>query len=275
MASDSAPIGLALSFSGAASAAKRPALVWPLPPATWQPGTSDIHVWAAFLDWPIDALAQFGSTLAPAETDRAERFRFPRHRNRFVAGRGCLRAILASYLGCAPAELEFGYGPNGKPVLAGRFTSKGFHFNQAHSEELMLVAISRAGPVGIDIERIRPLPDAEQLVARFFSRRESEAFQLLSEEQRTICFFNLWTRKEAWLKATGEGIGHSLSVVEVAFLPGEPARLLSIAGKKKLAAHWHLHALAPAPGYAAALATLARTTRLSCWRWPQSAVPQS
>jgi 4'-phosphopantetheinyl transferase len=203
------------------------------------------------------------------ETERAERFRFSRHRDRFVVGRGCLRAILASYLECDPAEIEFANGPNGKPVLAGRFSLAGLHFNQAHSEDVMLAAVTRAGPIGVDVERIRALPDAEELVRRFFSSREAEAFHLLPEDQRTVSFFNLWTRKEAWLKATGEGITHSLSLVEVAFLPDEPARLLSIAGREALAADWTLTDLQPAKDYAAALATLARVSRINCWRWPQ------
>jgi 4'-phosphopantetheinyl transferase len=265
--SDPPAVGVALSLNRQLLPGNQLRLNWPAPPQVHELGPTDIHVWATLLDLPSDALAQFASTLAPLEAERAENFRFPRHRNRFVAARGCLRAILASYLGCTPADLEFGFGPNGKPVLDGGFASKGVHFNQAHSEELLLVAVTRAGPVGIDVERIRELPDVEQLVARFFSRRESDAFQCLGPEQRTTCFFNLWTRKEAWLKATGQGIGQSLSLVEVAFLPGEPARLLSIDGKKKLAAHWQLHDLAPAPGFAAALATTARTARLSCWTW--------
>ncbi|HEV2393476.1 MAG TPA: 4'-phosphopantetheinyl transferase superfamily protein [Verrucomicrobiae bacterium] len=160
------------------------------------------------------------------EIQRAGRFHFEQHRNRFIAGRGLLRAVLARYLCAAPKQIKFAYGTNGKPCLAKSTGGDNLEFNLAHSEDVALLAVTRTFPVGIDVERIRPMPDAAELVARFFSPRESAIFRGLPSEEQSSAFFSLWTRKEALLKATGEGIGHLLNQVEVSFLPGEPVRII-------------------------------------------------
>jgi 4'-phosphopantetheinyl transferase len=123
------------------------------------------------------------------------------------------------------------------------------------------------------VERVRALDDADELVARFFSPRETAAYRELPSDQRPIAFFNLWTRKEAWLKATGEGIAHSLNQVEVSFLPGEPTRLLRLPRASDALPNWNLHDLSPAPGFAAAVANTGTHTRLNCWRWSEPSSP--
>lgn len=222
------------------------------------PGHSRVHLWSLSLSLPPTALAQAASLLAPSEAARAARFRFEGGRARAIAARGQLRAILGRCLGAEPAGLEFGYGPRGKPALAGVWSGSGWHFNLAHSSELALLAVTRSGPVGVDVERIRPLREVDQLVSRFFSPREDAVFQGLAAEQKPEAFFRLWTRKEAWLKATGEGITESLGRVEVSFLPGEPARLLSLPEGAAALSAWRLHDLDPGPGFVAALAVVAR-----------------
>ena len=242
-------------------------ILWP-PRSGGPPLTSnEIHVWAATLCPPAEILNQFAATLSPDETARANKFKFERHRNRFIAGRGALRGILAPYLNAQPAELGFDYSPNGKPSLAGRFAESKIHFNLAHSDELALIAVTRIGIVGVDVEKVRPVKDMDHLVARFFSPRESDAFQKVAEAEKPAAFFNLWTRKEALLKATGEGITRSLSLVEVSFLPGEPARLVAIAGDSAKAAEWSLRDLSPAVGFTGALAIQARNITVRCWNW--------
>ncbi len=266
------------------------AILWPPPPVDWPLGLSqalsdpppaplpfpaqspspppadEVHVWAAWLAPPPAALAEFGASLSSAEAERAARFRFERDRDRFVAGRGLLRRLLGRYLQTDPQAVEFTYSAEGKPALAGAFAASGLHFNLAHSEGLALLAVTRAGPVGIDVERIRALSDAAELVSRFFSARESAAFRLLPEDQKPAAFFSLWTRKEAWLKATGEGLAHLLARVEVSFLPGESARWLSLPERQAHDADWMLHELEPAPNFTGALAVAAPRPRLRCWR---------
>ena len=241
---------------------------WSLPPAGFTLGLDQIHVWAAPLDLSPDDLDELASMLSAAERERAMRFRFDLHRNRFIAGRGLLRAALGQYLNTQPGRVEFVYGPNGKPSLSQTAAGTGIRFNLAHSEDLAVLAVMRDRDVGIDVERVRPIPEVEQLVARFFSVRENAAFQALPEEQRAVAFFNLWTRKEAWLKATGEGIARSLRRVEVSFLPGEPARLIHIEGSEEEAARWRLFAFKPAEDFVAALACQSCETEVNCWRWP-------
>ncbi len=146
------------------------------------------------------------------------------------------------------------------------FAEGGIRFNLSHSEGVGLVALTRQTEIGVDVERVRALPEADELVKRFFSRREGIAYAQLPSDQKPAAFFNLWTRKEAWLKATGEGIAHSLHLVEVSFLPDEPARLLYLPAHLGAQAGWSLQALSPLAGYAAAVAVKAQSPRVSCWR---------
>jgi 4'-phosphopantetheinyl transferase len=228
-------------------------ILWPLPPERWSLGTSDVHVWAARLDLPSEALVRLAAMLSQDESERAARFRFDTHRDRFIAARGILRSLLGAYLRSPPGELRFEYGPNGKPALAATFVESGVSFNLAHSEELALIAVTRLGPIGVDVEQIRPVTEPDELVARFFSPRETALFQTLPTSQKSAAFFNLWTRKEAWLKATGEGIAHSLNRVEVTFLPREPARFLSLPEGPELKSDWALRELTPATGFVGAV----------------------
>jgi 4'-phosphopantetheinyl transferase len=223
-----------------------------------------VNVWAVPLDLSAEEVAACLSVLDSSEKERAARRRFEPHRKRFIAARGSLRMVLGRYLQKRPNEIEFAYGPHGKPSL--QFPHSPIEFNATDSDDLVLIALSTAGPVGVDVERIRAVRDADALVKRFFSARENDLFRKLSNDQKPAAFFNLWTRKEAFLKGTGEGIGHSLNRVEVSFLPGEPAAFLPGATLEGLTG-WSLHALNPADGFAAALATRFEPSRVRYWRW--------
>jgi 4'-phosphopantetheinyl transferase len=248
---------------------------WPLAPADLSLAADEIHVWTASIDIASPGLAELESTLVEEERARAARFRFDLHRNRFIAGRGFLRTILGRYLAIAPAELEFSYGPNGKPSLSPAYVAAPLPFNLAHSEGLALLAITRLGQIGADVELVKRIDDAQELVSRFFSARENALFQKLSTDQQPQAFFNLWTRKEAWLKATGEGIGHSLNRVEVSFLPGEPARLLALPDGHAKGDRWSLISLDPGPPFVAAVATTIQDPKLKCWRWTNPVTSQA
>lgn len=239
---------------------------WPVPAAFPPLAGAEVHVWAAPLELPEVRLAAIAATLSPDEQARAARFHFVRDRGRFIAGRGFLRALLGRYLQAEPSQLKFTYSPRGKPSLTAP-ADQDLHFNLAHSDGLALLAVTRACPVGVDVERINPLRDAEGITERFFSTRESAALKALPADQKPVAFFNLWTRKEAWLKATGDGISEFLSKSEVSLLPDEPARFLSILGDAQAAAAWTLQDLSPAAGFKAALAAPAQDLRLHCWRW--------
>jgi 4'-phosphopantetheinyl transferase len=240
---------------------------WPEAPVEPRLEAKEVHVWAASLEITPETSEKFSGFLCASEKERARRFKFDVHRNRFIAGRGLLRKMLGRYLNCEPSKLEFAYSAQGKPELLGEFSKSGFHFNLAHSENAALFAITRIGQIGIDIEHVRAVKNVDDLVARFFCARENKSFQKISDEEKPAAFFNLWTRKEAILKATGEGITRSLNLVEVSFLPGEPARLVSVSGDSEKATRWILRDLSPAPGFAGALAIQAREIQVRTFLW--------
>jgi 4'-phosphopantetheinyl transferase len=235
---------------------------WPVPPEDSSLGPRDVHVLAFALDQPAKCVASLSSTLSPDEHARARRFRQTRDQDRFRVARGGLRSLLARYLGVEPADLSFDYGPRGKPALAGAVD---IHFNLAQSRGLALVAVTRLGDVGVDVEQLRPVRDADGIAERFFSPAEKAGLQTLPARQKSAAFFNLWTRKEAWLKATGEGITERLDRVEASYLPGEPARFLNLLGDTEATRQWWLMELMPAGGFVGAVAIRAREPRVECW----------
>jgi 4'-phosphopantetheinyl transferase len=228
-------------------------VTWPCPTGPLRLEEHQTHLWAFPLDLDGADIARLSELLSPEEQQRARRFRLDLNRDRFIAGRGQLRLLLSYYIKLAPAKLQFCYGSHGKPELTESMMCPRLQFNLAHSAELALLAVNRRFAAGVDLEELHPLEDAPALVARFFSPRENLAFQQLRESQKLTAFFNLWTRKEAWLKATGQGIGYSLNKVEVSFLPDEEPRLLATPEARPVP-DWQLTNLKPATGFIAALA---------------------
>lgn len=242
-------------------------ILWGSPPAGWALSSDDVHVFCACLDQPASRLQHLAQTLSADERLRAERFHFEQDRKHFIIGRGLLRTILGSYLDIEPSQLQFCYGSYGKPVLAETFGKGKLRFNLSHSQGLALYAITREREIGVDIEHVRPVPEAEQIADRFFCERESAVFRALPPSQKPKAFFNCWTRKEAYIKAIGDGLAWPLDQIEVSLAPGEPARLLSIAGDPSSAQRWEILELTPACSYVAALAVEGHNWRISCWQW--------
>lgn len=247
---------------------KPPELLWRYPPAELALASDDIHVWRASLDRAAAQIRHLERTLAPDEWDKAARFYFEKDRERYVVTRGLLRAILGRYLGLDPAQLRFSYGPYGKPRLGGGSGAGALSFNLSHSHSLALFAISRGREIGIDVERVRPEFAGERIAEQFFSPREVAALRALPPESRVEAFFNCWTRKEAYVKARGQGLSLPLDRFDVSLAPGEAATLLHIDGDVRRATRWSLRALAPGPDYVAALAVEGRPRQLKCWDWP-------
>jgi 4'-phosphopantetheinyl transferase len=233
---------------------------------------AEIHVWRASLDRAPGEVESLRRLLSPEELERAERLIFPDHSRRFIVARGCLRRILARYLDIAPGDIRFDYAPQGKPRLAARHVPvPPLHFNLAHSDELALIAVTGIAPIGIDVERIRPECPGEQIARHFFSVGEIDRLGRLDPEQRASAFFRCWTRKEAFIKATGHGLSRPLDQFEVTLAPGEAASLLRTAWDPGEAAHWSLRTLEAGPGYAAALAVRGHGYRLHGWQLEQPA----
>ncbi|MBC6429630.1 4'-phosphopantetheinyl transferase superfamily protein [Nostoc sp. HG1] len=219
----------------------------------------EIHVWRIELDQPETRLQHLRETLSSDEIARAERFYFQEHRQRFIAGRGILRTILGRYLGIQPLQVQFNYQHRGKPVLADTFADTGLAFNLSHSQGLGLCAVNSTRQIGVDLEYIRSMSDLEALAKRFFLPREYEMLRSLSPNQQQEVFFRYWTCKEAYLKATGDGLSQ-LEQVEVSLTPTEPARL-------QITEDWSLFELVPANNYVAAVAVANFSWHLKCWQY--------
>lgn len=238
-----------------------PAIAWPRLLIRPELQPDSVHVWAVNLGRHPDSVRACETCLSPEEQGRAAELRLPDVRRRFVVARAALRNLLAGYLGESPERLEFSYAVRGKPGLAGAAGQR-IQFNLAHSADLALIAVTKRVPVGVDVEAVRVMPDAELIAARFFAPREAETLGKVKVEERAAAFFRLWTRKEAWLKATGDGIAESLARFEVSFLPEEPCRLITIDGNADPAQDWRLCHLSPAPGFVGAVAVRLQSVRL-------------
>ena len=214
----------------------------------------EVHVWRASLRPAPHVLARLEAHLSPEERARAARFRFPEHRTAFVAGRGVQREILSRYAALPPAALAYRETAHGKPSLAGGAGVPELRFNVSNSGDLALYAVTRGRELGVDLERVKPMPDGIDIARRFFSAPENEVFAALDESVRDLAFFHCWTRKEAYIKAVGEGLSMPLDRFDVAFAPGEPARLLCTRGAADEAGRWTMLELRPGPGYVGALA---------------------
>jgi 4'-phosphopantetheinyl transferase len=214
--------------------------------------------------WRIDvrSAGDLVSLLSPDEAARAGRFRFERDRRAFVATRGVLRTLVGSYLGVAPEQVVFGYGPKGKPFV------DGLAFNVSHAGGVALVALG-SGRVGVDVETMRPDVEMRALARRFFTRAENAALERLDGEELLRGFYACWTAKEAFVKAVGEGLSFELDRVEVAVHP-QPARVLSVDGDAAAAARWTLTAINAGPGYAAAVAVDSPGGEVVVRDWPAS-----
>jgi len=216
----------------------------------------EVHVWRVELMQPEHVIQQFRSTLEQGELFRADRFHFEKDRRAFVVSRGFLREIIGRYTNTRPEQLRFSYGPYGKPALDGRL-----RFNMSHSHNLALIALTEDRELGVDVEYIRADFATGDIARRFFSPVEVEVFNSLAAEHQVAAFFRCWTRKEAFIKATGKGLSQALDGFDVTLGPGEPAALLRV--DEDDASRWSLSDLDVGDGYAAALAVENRVSKIT------------
>lgn len=227
----------------------------------------EVHVWRASLLQPEALLQKMEATLSAEEFARASRFQFEKHRRRFVLGRGFLRDVLRRYLEARADQIVFAYQTHGKPRLAEAINPKNIRFNLSHAEELWVCALTCGREAGVDVEHLHEIPEAETLAQRFFAKAEAESFCALPEHEKRRAFFNCWTRKEAFIKALGEGLSHPLHRFEVSFLPGAPAALLRTAPDADEAARWSMFAFEPAENYVAAVVVAGKDFETKFWHW--------
>lgn len=218
-------------------------------------GSRAVHVWRVRLD-PLIVPGAAWEVLSDEERNRARRFFQEHHRRRFVVAHAALRQILGGYIARPAHELEFRSGPQGKPALADSPTGvrPGLEFNLSHSANLALVAVAWERPVGVDLEQWERDMDHLELAERFFSPAERASLRALAARRDDLVhgFFAAWSRKEAYLKARGEGVARGLHHFDVTLSPEEPARLLA----DRLDAtidHWRMRSIVPEQGFSAAI----------------------
>ena len=224
-------------------------ITWLDPPEHPRVRRGEVDVWLVSLDLPHPGAWEILST---GERERADRFHFARDRRRFITARAHLRLLIGEYLAVPPASVRFVYSARGKPAVEPGDAR--LEFNMAHSAEVALYAFTEGAAIGVDVERIREGPTEEGIAERFFSPREREDLAALPLSEQRAAFFRCWTRKEAFIKAIGEGLAFGLSQFSVSLLLGEPARLRETAHDPAEAAGWTLLALDPGEGYVGALA---------------------
>jgi len=226
---------------------------------------ANVDVWTIHLDVPETSVSAAQQFLSPDELVKANAFRNEQAQRNYIIAHAALRQILAGRLQTNPAEITFLNGPQGKPALAGTLAGR-LEFNLTHSGNLALVAVTSGAEVGIDVETMRAMPDALRLAERFCSATESDALSALPIGEQAASFLNLWTRKEAFVKANGLGIVNALTRFEVTM--GAEAKVKSIDGDPRLAAQWTLHSFQPAPCYIAAVAVRSPAAQFTFHEFP-------
>jgi 4'-phosphopantetheinyl transferase len=214
-------------------------------------GTQEVHVWHTSQEVADLDLAGLRELLSPDEAERAARFRFDKHRAQFTLTRVSLRLLLGSYLQLPPREISLQYADHGKPSLAECPNHQQLDFNLSHTEGMAVFAFTRRRRIGVDIENLRSDFRVDEIAERFFSPAERAGLSNIPLSQRHEIFFRIWTQKEAYIKALGEGLSHPLHQFDVSL--GDAA-LMATRPDPSEAQRWHLQSLNIAPGFAAAVA---------------------
>jgi len=240
---------------------------WNFPPNSLHLSSNDVHLWLAKLDQSEECVEKLSQILSKEEQRKSERFHYEKDRNNFIVTHGVLRKILSRYLGIEPNRLQFGYHSHGKPFVFGKSNSEEICFNISHSRNLSLYALVRSRQLGVDLEYIRPIPEADHIVAEIFSSYERAMWQQLPENQKQEAFFHIWTGKEAYIKARGEGLSMPLDQFDVLCTPDEPGIRCLANEASDDSSLWSLRTLQLEPNYAATLVVEGHDWQLTCWEW--------
>ena len=214
---------------------------------------NQVHLWRLNLQARARGVEKWQSILSADEKSRAARYHREIDRQYFIAARATLRQILGSYLQTDPAALVFAYSEKEKPSLGGTEAASGIEFNISHSGSIALLAFARQREIGVDVEQIRRDFETAKIAARFFSAAEQKQLAALPEEQRSEAFFLCWTRKEAYIKATGKGLSLPLHQFDVSLAPKEQNALLACRPDPQERAKWVMRDIQVPEGYAAAI----------------------
>ena len=240
--------------------------MWAVPPEPLTLPDDRVHLWRSSLVRSHSELKELRALLVHDELTRAARFHFNRDRDHFIAARGTLRRILGEYLDLDPSRVCLSYSSYGKPALAGSHAWHPLRFNLAHSHELALFAFTNHREIGVDVEHVRAEAVDETVAANYFSPDEAATLRSLSSAERVEAFFNCWTRKEAFIKARGQGLSFPLAQFDVDMDSGEHPVRLKVAGCESETARWSLQSLIPAKGYVGAISVEGNDWQLDRWQ---------
>lgn len=241
--------------------------LWLNPPEQLLLIAGEVHIWRAYLNPDHSTVRTFWKLLSADEQQRAKQYYSQRDREHFVVARGVLRKILSLYVNVSPGQIRFSSNSYGKPSLCHESGDQALRFNLTHSHGIALYAITRGCELGVDIEFMREDLARLEVAEQFFSPAEVSMLRACPHDSRTAAFFACWTRKEAYIKARGEGLSYPLHRFTVSLIPEEPASLLSTYDNPQEASRWALVELFPEQDYRAALAVEGDCPILHYWQW--------
>jgi 4'-phosphopantetheinyl transferase len=227
----------------------------------------EVHVWRADLDLNESFQSSFLQLLSSDEKNRAKKFRFKKDCQRFITARGILRLLIGKYLEINPGEISFRYGEFGKPGVA---SNNSLQFNISHSQNVALFAFTKKFNIGVDVEFVNPDIEVKEIATSFFSTNEIKNLLALPENQQTLGFFYCWTRKEAFIKAVGEGLSFPLDKFEVSLEPDKPAKLLATNWHPKDVSRWSIYSLSPERNFVGSLVIEGFVEQVKFWSWQKS-----
>lgn len=234
-------------------------------PASLPLPKDEVQLWRIELDATRANESRWRGILSSEEDIRAARFRSPLDQHRYAATRGALRMIIAAYLAVNPRSINFSYSPREKPSIGLPYEDSGITFNVSHSGAVSLLAFARQRKIGVDVEELRQNFELAAIARRFFSAHEQQQLFALSTDARIAAFFRCWTRKEAYIKATGDGLSLPLCDFDVSISENDPDALLATRPEASGASRWLLRDVPAGPGHIGALCVEGRDWHLKDW----------
>lgn len=241
--------------------------MWLNPPDILTLSDEEAHIWRADLELDECFQSSLLQLLSPDEKNRAHKFRFAKDRRNFIAARGILRTLIGKYLKLKPAEISFQYNEFGKPGIV---NNNYLHFNISHSQNVALFAFTKKFNIGVDVEFVNPNIEVKDIATNFFSENEILKLLVLPEKQQTLGFFNCWTRKEAFIKAVGEGLSFPLDKFEVSLEPDKPAKLLATDWDPKAVLNWSMYSMSPREDFVGSLVIEGLVEKVKFWNWQKN-----
>ncbi|RZK13103.1 MAG: 4'-phosphopantetheinyl transferase superfamily protein [Flavobacterium sp.] len=239
-------------------------MMWLNPPEKLTLNDAEAHIWRVDLELDECLQSSLLKLLSPDEKDRARKFCFVKDSRNFIVARGILRSLIGNYLEINPSDISFQYSKFGKPSIA---DNNSLQFNISHSQNMALFGFTKKFTIGVDVEFVNPNIEVRDIAANFFSRKEIQNLFALPAEQQTLGFFNCWTRKEAFIKAVGEGLSFPLDQFEVSLEPDKPAKLLATDWNPKAVSKWSMYSLAAGTDFVGSLVIEGLVERVKFYNW--------